>query len=664
MADHFIQKRRLEIVICLFLVSVSLLIYLQVRGFEFVTYDDESYITKNTFIKAGFTSESIIWAFTSGYAANWHPLTWLSHMLDIELYGLNPMGHHWSNLQIHIVNVVLLFLFLRLMTGAIWKSAFVSALFAIHPMHVESVAWVAERKDVLCAFFWILSMWAYVLYVRQPNKTRYLLLIILFVLGLMSKPMIVTLPFTLLLLDFWPLYRFQSIIQERKSNVFQALLTLVWEKIPLFILSTVSSFITFWVQHHGGAVASMTSLPFESRVANAIVSYTSYIWKMVWPLNLAVLYPLREWHYGQVIISGLLLSILTILAFWARKRFPYFFVGWLWFLGTMIPVIGLVQVGVQRMADRYTYIPFIGLFIVVAWGMADISSKWSRLKNIQRLFAGVMLIFFAIAAWFQAGTWENGITLFFHTVKVTHNNSIAYCGLGQAFDRHGKYNEAVRYYLKALQINPNFADAHYELGVTLEKQGYSTKALKQYSEALRIKPNYAKVHNNIGVILSNQGKSKEASDHYQKAIQIMPNYAIAYYNLGIISAKNGRVMEAITNYQKALQFNFNMTQTLYQLSWILATSEDEKYRNGEEAIKLAERLCKVTNYSQPLALDALAAAYAETGKFDIAVLTAQKGLELSEHQGPKELVLGLRKRLELYKTAQPYRQNLKIKNES
>jgi len=664
MTDHFIQKRRLEIVICLLLVMVSTLIYFQLNGFEFVTYDDELYITKNPYIKAGFTRESIVWAFTSGYAANWHPLTWLSHILDIELYGLNPMGHHWTNLQIHMINCILLFLFLQWISGAIWRSAFVAALFAVHPLHVESVAWVAERKDILCAFFWILSMLAYVGYVRRPNKTRYLLLLILFTLGLMSKPMIVTLPFALLLLDFWPLNRYQSIIQERKINISQALLTLVQEKIPLFLLSTVSSFITFWVQHHAGAVASITSIPLEARAANAIVSYTSYIWKMIWPLNLAVLYPLREWHPGQVIMSGLLLSILIILAIWSRRRFPYFFVGWFWYLGTMIPVIGLVQVGVQRMADRYTYIPLIGLFIIVAWGMADISAKWSQRKNIRSLFAGIVLIFLVIIAWMQAGTWKNGISLFSRAIKVTQNNYIAYCGLGQALERHGKYNEAVRYYLKALQINPNYAQAHFELGVTLKVQGNLTEALMHYFEALRIKPNYAKVHNNIGVILSNQGKSKEAINHYQRAIQISPNYAAAYYNLGIIFAKHGRVMEAIPNYQKALQFNFNMTQALYQLSWILATCEDGKYRNGEEAIKLAERLCQVTKYSQSLALDALAAAYAETGKFDIAVLTAQKGLELAEQQGPKELALGIKKRLELYMTGQPYRQNLNNKNES
>jgi len=585
-------------------------------------------------------------------------------MLDMELYGLNPMGHHWTNLQIHIINVVLLFLFLRCMTGAIWRSAFVAALFAVHPIHVESVAWVSERKDVLCAFFWILSMWAYVEYVRRPNTTRYMSLFILFTLGLMSKPMIVTLPFTLLLLDFWPLYRFQSFIKERRINAFQAFLALLREKIPLFILSTVSSFVTFIVQLNVGAVASMNSVPLESRMANAIVSYLNYILKMIWPLNLAVFYPFREWHPGQVIMAGLFLLILTILAVWARKRWPSFFPGWLWYLGTMVPVIGLVQVGVQRMADRYTYIPFIGLFIVVVWGVGDISAKWSCRKNIRSLFGGVVLLFFVIVAWFQTGTWKNGITLFSHAAQITNNNSIAYCGLGQAFDRHGKYDEAVKYYLKALQIDPNYADAHYELGVTLEAQGHSTGALRQYSEALRINPDYAEVYNNIGVIFSNQGKSKVAIDHFKKAIQIRPNYAIAYYNLGMILANHGRMMEAIPNYQKALQFNFNMKQALYRLSWILATCEDEKYRNGKEAIKLAERLCKVTKYSQPLALDTLAAAYAETEKFDRAVLTAQKGFELAEQQGAQKLALELKKRLELYKKGQPYRQNLNKKNES
>jgi tetratricopeptide (TPR) repeat protein len=664
MMDHFINKRRLEIGICLFLVVATFVVYARISGYNFVNYDDELYVIKNPFIKAGFSRESIVWAFTSGYAANWHPLTWLSHMLDMELFGLNPMGHHWTSLQIHIVNVVLLFLFLKWMTGAVWKSAFVSTLFAIHPLHVESVAWISERKDVLCAFFWILSTWAYVGYVRRPEKKRYIILLVLFTLGLMSKPMIVTLPFTLLLLDYWPLERFQSLIYENKFKRVHAMTTLVLEKLPLFVLSVVSSVITFFVQQHAGAVAPIKYLSLNPRIANAIVSYVSYIVKMIWPLNLAILYPFQEWHPEHVLMSGTMILVTSIWVIKKRRRFPYLIMGWFWYLGTMVPVIGLVQVGAQSMADRYTYIPLIGLFIAISWGMGDITAKWPRQKTLQNILAGVVITFFAIIAWFQVGTWENGITLFSNVIKNSPNNSIAYCELGRGMDRHGRYDEAVRYYLKALQINPNYAEAHYELGVTMEEEGHSKEALKHYQEALRIKPDYAKVYNNIGVILSTKGNLIDAVHHYQRAIKINPTYAIAYYNLGIISTKHDRVREAISYYQKALQFNFNMTQALYQLSWILATCGDAKYRNGKEALKLAEKLCKVTQYRQPLSLDALAAAYAETKKFDKAILTAQKGIELAEQQGAKELSFGIQKRLELYKKAQPYRQNLNNKNES
>ena len=655
-----IKKRRIEVVICLLLSAATLVVYLQLINCDFVNYDDELYLIKNPHIQAGVTLQSFIWAFTTGYASNWHPLTWLSHMLDFELYGLNPMGHHWTNLQLHIANTLLLFFVLQLMTGAILRSALVSALFAIHPLHVESVAWIAERKDVLCAFFWILSMYAYVGYVRHPEKKRYyILLIILFALGLMAKPMIVTLPFVLLLLDFWPLSRFQSIIHERKINVFQAFKTLVWEKTPLFVLTAISCVITFFVQQHGGAVASIEALPLKARAVNAIVSYTSYIGKMIWPLHLAVLYPLREWNLGQVLISGLLLLLMSTLAVRTWHRHPYFFAGWLWYIGTLVPVIGLVQVGAQSMADRYTYIPLIGLFIIIAWGIADISVKWRRQRIVLSIFSGVMSLFFMIYAWFQVGYWKNGITLFTHAIKVTHNNSIAYCELGHALDRHGKHDEAIRQYLKSLQINPYYTEAHYELSVTLEEQGNSTAATRHYLEALRINPNHVKAHNNLGIILADQGNFKDAVYHYKKALQINPKYAGAYYNLGKIFANQGKTEDAILHYQKALHYSSNMTQALYNFSWILGTCEDGKYRNGEKAVKLAEKLCKITQYNQPLALDALAAAYAETGKFDTAVLNVEKGLELALHQGPKELALGLTKRLQLYQAKRPYRQSLR-----
>jgi len=660
-----IKKRRIEIIICLLLSAASLVVYLQLINCDFVNYDDELYLTKNPHIQAGITLKSVIWAFTTGYASNWHPLTWLSHMLDFELYGLNPMGHHWTNLQLHIANTLLLFFVLQLMTGAILRSAFVSALFAIHPLHVESVAWIAERKDVLCAFFWILSMYAYVGYVRNPEKKRYyILLIILFALGLMAKPMIVTLPFVLLLLDFWPLSRFQSIIHERKINVFQAFKTLVWEKTPLFVLSAISCVITFFVQQHGGAVASIEALSLKARAANAIVSYTSYIGKMIWPLHLAVLYPLLEWNLGEVLISGLLLLLMSTLAIRTWHRHPYFSVGWLWYLGTLIPVIGLVQVGAQSMADRYTYIPLIGLFIIIAWAMPDISSKWRGRRIVLTTISGVMIILFMICSWFQVHHWKNGVTLFTHAVKLTHNNSIAYCELGHALNQHGKRDEAIIHFLRSLKINPNYAEAHYELGVTLEAQGNSTAAVRQYLETLRINPNHVKAHNGLGIILANQGNFNDSVYHYKKALQINPKYPGAYYNLGKIFSVQGKIEDAILYYQKALHYSSNMTQALYNLSWILGTCEDGNYRNGGEAVKLAEKLCKITRYKQPLALDALAAAYAETGKFDAAVLTAKKGLKLALHQGPKELALGLKKRLQLYQAKHSYRQNLCEKNES
>lgn len=621
--ERFIKKRKLELIVCMFLVATSLLVYMQVIKFDFINYDDGLYVVENPHIKGNLTLENIIWAFSTGYAANWHPVTWLSHMLDFGVYGLNPMGHHWTNLQIHIANSILLFLFFKYLTGALWRSALVAALFAIHPLHVESVAWVAERKDVLCAFFWILSMWAYTGYVRHPKKKYYVLLIILFILGLMAKPMIVTLPFVLLLLDFWPLSRFQYMLHKQQIPIFKVIVCLVREKIPLFILSAASSLITFFVQQHGGAVSSIEYLPLMARVTNAIVSYTVYIGKMIWPLHLAVLYPFWEWHLLQVMMSGSLLLVFSGLAILNRRRFPYLITGWFLYLGTLVPVIGLVQVGIQRMADRYTYVPLIGLFIIVAWGMADISAKWRYQKTVVAVFSSIILIFYMVCTWFQVGYWQNSITLFKHTVEVTHNNSIAHCALGHALDQSGEPNEALGHYFKALQINPNYAEAH----------------------------------NKIGVILACQNKDKEAIIHFYEALRIDAGYAGAYYNLGKIFANQGRIKESILNYRKALRFSPDMTEALYNLAWILACYEDEKYRNGEEAVNLAEKLCRITRYNQPLALDALAAAYAETGKFDAAALTAKKGLKLALNQGPKELVLGLKKRLELYQGKRPYRQS-------
>lgn len=664
MIYNYFKNRRLQVEICLFLVLAILFVYYQSIRYDFVNYDDEVYVTENMQVKAGLTLEGIIWAFTTGHGANWHPLTWISHMLDCELFGLNPMGHHWINLQLHIANTILLFLFFNWATGAVWRSGLVAAIFAIHPLHVESVAWIAERKNVLFALFMILSMLSYTGYVRHSNKKYYVLLIFFFVLGLMAKPMIVTLPFVLLLLDFWPLSRFQTKNDKLQMPGIQTSIKLVLEKIPLFILSAAACTATFFVQQQGGAVVSVEAIPLTARVANACVSYIRYIGNMIYPVNLAIFYPQQKWPFVWVIMSALLLLGVSALVVRGSRNFQYLVTGWFWYLVTLIPVIGLVQVGSQSMADRYTYIPLIGLFIVVAWGLSDISAKFPGRKNVVAVFLSVILIFFMICAWIQVGYWKNGITLFTHALKVTHNNSVAHCELGHVLDRHGKHDEAVIHYLKALQINPNYAEVHNNLGYNLANQGKFKDAVYHYNEALRLDPKYAKALNNLGTVLARQGNFEEAVYHFNQALQADPNYARAYYNLGKIYSNQCKIKEAIGFYRKALSFAPNMTQALYNLSWTLASCENEKLRNGKEAVRLAEKLCKITKNNEPLALDALAAAYAETGNFDSAISVAKNALKIALQQGPEELALGLKVRFKLYQEKRPYRQGLCKKNES
>ena len=657
MINNYITIRRQKlIIICLFLTLAILIVYGQAIHFDFNNYDDNLYVTENQQVQAGLTVRGLGWAFTTGHASNWHPLTWLSHMLDYELYGLNPMGHHWTNIQIHIANSILLFLLLNIMTGAIWRSGFVAALFALHPLHVESVAWVAERKDLLCAFFWMLSVWAYLRYIIKPTIVRYILLIILFICGLMSKPMIVTLPFTLLLIDFWPLSRLTSSAHKKPASYCQTFISLVREKIPLFALSAISSIITVIVQQHGKSIASLDFFPLSMRIANALISYLKYIEKMIWPVNLAVFYPYQKWPTAEVVAAGSLLLFMTAFVIWASRRRPYLATGWLWYLGTLVPAIGLVQAGLQSMADRYTYIPLIGLFIIVVWGISDISSRWRKQNILLPLLSSIIVISLMICTYFQVHHWKNSITLFTHALNVTSDNYIALGNMGQVLDMQGQFDAAIPYYYKALEINPNYVDARNNIGVALARKGDVKNAINHYYRALQINPANAKAHNNLGAALSCQGNDKLSIYHYNEALRINSDYAGAYYNLGKIFANQGKTENAILHFQKALQKDPDMTPALYNLSWIGATSEDDKFRNSIEAIKLAEKLCKLQNYSQPLSLDALAAAYAEAGRFKEAVLTAQKGLELALKMGPKELALGLENRLKLYHAGRPYRQ--------
>jgi tetratricopeptide (TPR) repeat protein len=560
-----VQRHGLKVLISLSLIVATLFLFWSVRNYEFINLDDDVYVYANPQVQTGLTVKGVIWAFRSLEAGNWHPLTWLSHMLDCQLYGLNSGWHHLTSLLLHIVNTLLLFWVLKRMTGRLWASGFVAALFALHPLHVESVAWVAERKDVLSTFFWMLTLWAYIRYVERPELTRYLLAILFFALGLLSKPMLVTLPFVLLLLDYWPLGRIPSGQPSSRGNssIRQSVdrkgqrwfsRRFVLEKVPFFALAAVSSIITFVAQQSAGAVQNLEWFSLEARIGNALVSYLTYIGKMVWPHPLAVFYPhsdmLPVW---QVAGAGLLLVCGSILVVRAAGKYPYLLVGWLWYVGTLVPVIGLVQVGAQAMADRYTYVPLIGLFIMVAWGLADIFAGWRYRKATLAVSAGLLLLIFMVVTSLQIQKWHDNMTLFTHTLKVTNRNAIIQNNLGVALSDQGKTQEAMAHYTEALRINPRHDNAHYNLGNILYLQGKTQEAIAHYTEALRINPKYVLAQYNLGVILADQGKTQEAMAYYAEALRIDPRHADAHYNLGNALYLQGKTQEAIAHYTEALR---------------------------------------------------------------------------------------------------------------
>ena len=546
-----------------FLVSLCLIVailisYSQVINFDFVGYDDQEYITENSIVQKGLTAEGLKWAFTTFQSANWHPLTWLSHMLDCEFYGLNPTGHHWTNVEFHIANTLLLFFIFQYMTGAIWKSSFIAALFALHPLHVESVAWVAERKDVISTFFWFLTILAYLRYIEKKVLVRYFIVLFFFILGLMSKPMLVTLPFVLLLLDFWPLKRFQIKKGLQSDRVtffgFQGFLRLFLEKIPLFILVVISCCLTFLAQKKSYAVKSLGSLPLIDRISNALVSYVTYALKMIWPSKLAVFYPhpgntLPAW---QIIGAALLIAAAIFSSIHTLKKYPYIIIGLFWYLGTLVPVIGLVQVGDQAMADRYTYIPLIGLFIIVSWGGFDLLRKWHYHKIIPILSAISVICVLAVCTFLQLAYWQNGITLFEHAIKVTSKNSVAHNNLGVLLSKEEKFDEAVYHFDEALKIKPNDSRTLYNKGCALREKGDFDKAAFFFKESLKINKDYAEAHNELAYILFVQGKPDEAILHCRNALKIKPDFTEAYNNLGNVLCFQGEIDKAVSLYKVAL----------------------------------------------------------------------------------------------------------------
>ena len=527
----------------LFLAIITL--YWQVRHHEFISYDDPTYIIENQGISSGLTAETIAWAFTTSHAGNWHPLTWISHALDIQLYGMAPGPHHLTNVAIHAFSTILLFLLLMRITGGFWQSVLVAALFGLHPLRVESVAWAAERKDVLATFFWIVTMWMYVRYMERSSRARYSLLIASFALGLMAKPILVTLPFVLLLLDFWPLRRIdisQASDDAGKKSVFAsdwqrnkaAIYRLLWEKVPLLIMAGFSSVITFYVQRSAGAVTAIDSLPLGFRIENAFLSYVRYIGKMFWPLDLAFFYPYpRRFLSWQIISAALLLIAISILVVVARRRRPCLAFGWFWYILTLVPVIGFVQVGIQAMADRYTYIPHIGLAIMLAWGVAELGRGRRFGSYLVTAAACVFVCFISLCTWKQVGFWKDDVTLFRHALEATENNFVAHNDLGRALEKEQRVEDAIAQYREALSIKPDFVLALNNLAAALGKQGDLDEAIVHLSEALRLRPDYADAHNNFGIALSLKGKKDEAIRHFSEALRIQPDHANAAHNLKV-----------------------------------------------------------------------------------------------------------------------------------
>ncbi|MGA2330436.1 MAG: tetratricopeptide repeat protein [Syntrophales bacterium] len=600
-----LDDKRQALLICLFLTVVMLSVFLQVKDYDFVGFDDNEYITENHHVQTGLTSGNVAWAFTTFYVSNWHPLTWLSHMLDCQLFGLRPGFHHLVNLFFHIANTLLLFLILHRMTKGLWQSAFVAAVFAIHPLHVESVAWVTERKDVLSTFFWMLTMGAYVFYVERRGLKRYLLALFFFALGLMAKPMLVTLPFVLLLLDYWPLRRLtigKSLVNEntrserplkrnskkkerRKSAIKAeyvnkpekqnrqqpAIGHIILEKVPFFVLSLASSIVTYMAQQEGGAMRSLQSFPLSTRIANALVSYCRYIGKMIWPADLAVLYPyhgmLPTW---EVVAAVFFLGITTFLIIRNVKRYPYLATGWLWYLGTMVPVIGLVQVGVQAMADRYTYVPLVGVSIMVAWGVPELSKKWRHRNAALATVAVITLTTFSFVTWKQVKYWKDSVVLFTHAVEVTTNNPIMQNNLGNALEDQGRLDEAIAHYAEALRIDPGLADAYNNIGLALTKLGRPDEAIPNFFKAIGINPSHAAAHYNLGTLLASQRKLDEAIYQFRECVRIKPDYAKAYNNLGNALLFRGKIDEAIDSYRQALRLKTDYTMARENLKNALA----------------------------------------------------------------------------------------------
>lgn len=675
-----VPSRAVVVAISLFLAALTWLVFAQTLRHGFLNYDDNAYVYENPVIQSGLTLHGIAWAFTHVHSGNWHPLTTISHMADCQFYGLNAGGHHFTNVLLHSLAVVLLFLVLWQMTGVLWQSAFVAAVFAIHPLRVESVAWISERKDLLSGVFFILTLWFYTRYVRNPpSLARYLACAFVFALGLMSKPMLVTVPFLLLLLDYWPLQRFGHIAAQR----------LFLEKIPLLALSLGSSVATLLAQRH--TMSSIEQWPLSWRMSNAIVSCVAYLWQMVWPASLAVFYPLPRGGppLWQTFLALVLLGGISAAVFLLRRKQPYLLVGWCWYLGMLVPVIGLVQVGGQARADRYTYLPQIGLYLMISWGLAALLVGWRYRRQILAALAGVVLAALIWQSEVQTTYWRQNESLWRHTLAVTSDTEVAHNALGQDLLRQGRRDEAIEHFQTALRVRPGFLDAESNLGVTLLQEGKvedaiihfkrvlasnpqlakghfdmgsalleehkPNDAIGEFRKAVELKPDYAEAHNNLAIALFQNGRADEAIDHWQRTLTLDPENAEAHHNLAVALLQKGQIREAISHWEKALQLQPDRVGTQLILVWVLATCPDPSLRNGAEALVLAQRAQQLSGDRNPMVFRVLAAADAETGRFPEAVAAAEQGLRVATETGDSHLAELLQAELDLYRSGASFR---------
>ena len=687
-----LQSRSALLCVCLALAAITWLVFGQTLRHDFVNLDDHTYVYENPQITQGVTTNGLIGAFTHTHARNWHPLTTISHMLDCQLYGLEAGWHHFTNVVLHTLAVLLLFLVLNQITGAFWRSAFVASLFAIHPLHVESVAWVSERKDVLSAVFFMLTLEAYVGYVRKSSAGRYLLVVLLFAAGLMSKPMLVTLPFVLLLLDYWPLDR----IGGQRSGHRTHLRRLITEKIPFFALSALSCAATLLAQIY--STEKIEQLPIMWRLNTAAFSYVAYVWQMLWPTRLAAFYPhpngLLPWW--QVLLAVAFLASISLLAVVFKRKRPYIFTGWFWYVGMLVPVIGLVGAGEQGRADRYTYLPQIGLYVLITWGVTDLITLLTARKSGSQLVtcepqpvtrasratrtkipehrsyrllcsavAALIIVALSWVAFVQTSYWKNSDMLWNHTLLVTTDNDVAHNNLGHLFLRRNELDEAISHFQAALEIRSRTTAAHYNvgealiennLGTALARNGQLTEATSHYEKAMKLRPDYGDPYFNFGSILFQQGRTDEAIAQWQKAVAVQPNDAGFHTALGNAFLKKRLHKNAITEYEHAMKIFPRDSVARNNLAWLLATSSDASIRDGKRAVQLAEQTLQLSSDKDANYLRTLAAAYSEIGRFSEAIAVSEQAAATAAMQGRTDVANRLKKDVVLYQQQMPIRE--------